>query len=130
MRLLPLIALIACTETAPQASSPAKPATSPTPTKPASPVGDVKSGAKTYATYCIACHQADGSGKPAGGAAIAGNFVGENGVLKKSDEDLLRTIKAGKTGRIGSMPPWAGVLSKQQRLDVLAYIRKTFGEKP
>jgi mono/diheme cytochrome c family protein len=48
-------------------------------------------------------------------------------VLAKPDEALLRVIAAGKTGRIGSMPGWAGVLSEQERRDVLAYLRKNFG---
>lgn len=118
MRVLLLLSLIACTET-PKGESP-----------PAKPSGNADRGAEVYSSYCIACHQADGSGKPEGGKAIAGSFTGKDAVLKKPDEDLLRSIKAGKTGRIGSMPGWAGVLSKQQQLDVLAYLRKTFDGKP
>ena len=63
-------------------------------------------------------------------APIAGSFVGEGSVLAQPDDVLLRVIASGKTGRIGSMPGWAGVLSGQDRRDVLAYLRKTFGAAP
>ena len=49
-------------------------------------------------------------------------------MLSKSDEELLRSIKVGRTGEIGVMPPWRGSLDEQQRKDVLAYIRASFGE--
>lgn len=89
--------------------------------------GDAAHGAEIYQSYCVACHQVDGSGTPPGGTAIAGSFIGEGSVLAQPDETLLRIIAAGKTGRIGAMPGWAGVLSYQDRLDVLAYLQKNFG---
>ena len=102
--------------------------------EPANPTAesDVPSdpGEAIYKTYCIVCHQADGSGKPAGGGgAIAGDFSasGTDAVLSKSDEDLLRSIKVGRSGTIGVMPKWMGILDKQERRDVLAYIRGAFG---
>ena len=110
MSVASLLILVAC-------SSPKVPATP----------GDAAHGAEIYQTYCVACHQGDGSGTPPGGTPIAGSFVGEGSVLAQPDETLLRIIAAGTTGRIGSMPGWAGVLSSQDRLDVLAYLRKNFG---
>jgi mono/diheme cytochrome c family protein len=86
-------------------------------------------GEAIYKNYCIACHQADGSGKAAGGGrAIAGDFSasGPGSVLSKSDEQLLRSIKVGRSGTIGVMPRWMGVLDQQERKDVLAYIRASF----
>ncbi len=87
-------------------------------------------GAKTYQTYCAACHQADGTGRTPSGRALAGSFAGADSVLQKDDEALLQSIKVGRVGPIGSMPSWAGVLSEQERRDVLAHIRKTFGQVP
>jgi putative membrane protein len=83
-------------------------------------------GASVYATYCQTCHQADGRGL---GGKAAGDFVGDAAILAQPDEALLGTIARGKTGRIGIMPAWGGVLSDQQRRDVLAYIRATFGSR-
>jgi mono/diheme cytochrome c family protein len=86
-------------------------------------------GEASYKVYCVACHQVDGSGTPPGGGrAIAGTFSGPDSVLSKSDEELLRSIKVGRTGEIGVMPPWRGSLDEQERKDVLAYIRTSFGE--
>jgi mono/diheme cytochrome c family protein len=90
---------------------------------------EVHPGKAIYDQYCIVCHQADGSGKPPGAErAIAGTFSGPESALGKSDEELLRTIKVGRTGEIGVMPKWMGILNEQKRKDVLAYIRATFGE--
>jgi mono/diheme cytochrome c family protein len=114
-----------------EAAAPAAPA--PAQAAADSPTGDSPEapGEVIYKSYCITCHQADGSGKPtADGRPIAGSFSGDAEILAQSDEQLLRTIRVGKTGRIGSMPPWAGILSKEQRADVLAYIRATFSPAP
>jgi len=88
-------------------------------------------GEAIYKQYCVVCHQADGSGQPAGGGrAIAGNFSGQDSVLRKSDEELLRSIRVGRSGTIGVMPPWQGIIDKQGRKDVLAYLRASFGKAP
>jgi len=103
--------------------------TSPASATPAPAKAAVHPGEATYKEYCIVCHQADGSGMPPGAErAIAGTFSGPESALGKSDEELLRTIKVGRTGEIGVMPKWMGILNEQKRKDVLAYIRATFGE--
>jgi len=116
---------------APAAAAPAAAASAAAPPAEAAAQSPQARGEVIYKSYCITCHQADGSGKPtAEGRPIAGSFSGDPEILAQSDEQLLRTIRVGKTGRIGSMPPWAGVLSKEQRADVLAYIRATFAPAP
>ena len=118
-------------EQAPEPSTaPASTTTAPaTPATPAPEKAATLPGEATYKEYCIVCHQADGSGMPQGAArAIAGNFSGPESALNKTDEELLRTIKVGKSGEIGVMPKWMGILNEQKRKDVLAYIRATFGE--
>jgi len=88
-------------------------------------------GEKIYKQYCIVCHQADGSGTPPGGGrAIAGNFSGPGSVLAKSDKELLRSIKVGRSGEIGVMPKWMGIIDKKGRKAVLGYIRANFGTPP
>ena len=80
---------------------------------------DLVSGKKTYLTYCIACHQADGRG----GATAVADFTDEL-TLKKSDTQLLRSIQMGTSG---GMIPFGSVLSDDERRNVLAYIRENFG---
>ena len=94
-------------------------------TAPAEP-GSPERGAVVYATYCASCHQADGSGLSAAGP-MAGSFIGPESRLVQSDEALLSSIRDGKTGTVGAMPPWKGVLSDQQQRDALAYVRATYG---
>ena len=92
---------------------------------PAEP-GSPERGAVVYATYCASCHQADGSGL-SGGSRMAAPFVGAESRLGQPDEVLLGSIRDGKTGTVGAMPPWKGVLSDQQQRDALAYVRATYG---
>jgi mono/diheme cytochrome c family protein/cytochrome c oxidase subunit IV len=88
---------------------------------------DAARGKKVYDTYCAACHQADGKGME---GKLAANFVDDAERMAQSDEVLLKSIADGKTGKIGTMPPWAASLSEQQRVDALKYIRVTFGHQP
>lgn len=88
--------------------------------------GDPVAGADVYTKNCVPCHQADGTGM---GGMLGANFVADKTRLAKTDKELLTSIRDGKTGKIGTMPPWGPSLSEVQRRDALAYIRKTFGEK-
>jgi len=53
--------------------------------------------------------------------------VGDPTRLAKSDDALLATIAAGVEGK--GMPPFAQVISTDERRDVLAFIRNAFGGK-
>ncbi len=88
--------------------------------------GDPAAGATVYAQTCAACHQVDGSGLLPSGQRLAASFKDPAGPLSKSDAELLQSIQFGKTGEIGSMPPWRGTLSAQQQRDALAYLRERF----
>lgn len=88
--------------------------------------GDPARGAKVYSTYCVACHGVDGK---ANGGTTGANFVDDKSRLARTDAELLQSIADGKTGPIGTMPPWKAVLSPQQLHDVLAHLRATYGEK-
>jgi mono/diheme cytochrome c family protein len=89
-------------------------------------------GKKIYEEYCVGCHGVKGDGK-----GVAARFLDPaprdftSGIFKFAavpsgqlprDEDLLRTLRHGLPG--SSMPSWQ-LLSEQERLSVLAYI-KTF----
>lgn len=138
MRFAPvLFALLACGGEPPPpppapapakaAPAPAKPAPTPAPAADAEPAGEPNAadGAKVYGQYCVACHQADGSGM---NGMLAANFK-EEGRLDKSDEELLTSIRDGFQGKVGMMPPWKGTLTPQQMVDVLAHVRATYGTK-
>ena len=61
---------------------------------------------------------------------MAANYTLEDGPLARSDEELLQIIQSGKTGNIGSMPAWRGILSAEKQRDVLAYLRASFAPPP
>lgn len=86
---------------------------------------DLANGEKVYGTYCVACHQKDGTGM---NGMLAGNFVADKTRLAKPDAELLSSIADGVQGKIGLMPPWGATLSQQEMVDVLGFVRKRFGE--
>ncbi len=85
-------------------------------------IGDPTNGRVVYENYCTGCHQADGTGM---NGMLGANFTdGER--MKKTNDELLESIKTGFKGKSGVMPPWEGTLSDKQMKDVLQYIRDAF----
>jgi mono/diheme cytochrome c family protein len=84
-------------------------------------------GRSVYRSHCIACHQADGQGNR---GTTGADFVHDEARMARSDEELLRSIEHGLTGRVGVMPAWGAILTEDERRAALAYIRATFGKKP
>ena len=62
-----------------------------------------------------------------GSAYLGGNYA--DVLPGKTDEALMASIKNGKTGAIGTMPPWGGTLNDEQIKAVLGYVKTTFGPK-
>ena len=127
--------LLACgdTSSAPEKPAPAKaaakPAEKPAAEKPAAEkpateaVAAAPDGKAIYTQYCVACHGADGKGNN----ALGGDY---SVVLKdREDAELIASIKNGKTGSIGVMPPWGAVLKDDQIAAVLGYVKSEFGPK-
>jgi len=85
-------------------------------------IGDAMYGRVVYEDYCTGCHQADGTGM---NGMLGANFTDE-GRMKKTNDELLESIKSGFKGKNGVMPPWEGTLSDKQMKDVLQYIREAF----
>jgi len=83
-------------------------------------------GEKVYKQYCIACHQADGKGM---NGTLAADYTSGR-LNEKTDEELLTSIREGFTGKIGSMPPWKGVLTDDQMKAALHYVKTTYNPKP
>jgi len=71
--------------------------------------------------YCVGCHGYDGKGSHGAGA----DFVNDKSRLAKADGELFQSICEGK----GRMPAWKNLLSVEQALFVIDYIRLSFGEK-
>ena len=91
----------------------------------------LKEGKKIYQMYCIACHQADGSGVP-------GNFppVAKNPTVTGDLNKLVTIILKGQSGPIevngefynNVMTPH-GFLTDKQIAGVITYIRKNFANE-
>ncbi len=89
-------------------------------------------GQKLYETYCLSCHQADGSGVPRlNPPLIQTSYV--TGNKKKLVQWVLHGSQEEKVPIDGNtysnnMPP-QNYLKDGQIADILTYIRKSFGNK-
>ncbi len=75
---------------------------------------DTINGGKLYAVHCVSCHGASGVNI----MPNAPNFAQGEGLLKP-DYLLLSSIKNG----INAMPAYQGILTDQDILDVIVYLR-------
>lgn len=80
--------------------------------------------ADDYRRYCLPCHATDGRGN---GGTTGADFTSPTGPMTSPDEKLLVSIRDGKRGSIGTMPPHGRLLTELQMQNVLAYVRRTFG---
>jgi mono/diheme cytochrome c family protein len=101
------------------------------------PAGGLKAamerGKKVYETYCLACHQPDGTGVPNLNPPLVKTkwVLGDKKQLAKI---VLKGLKGGEIDIDGDqfhnpMPPQESVLSDQEIADVLTYVRNSFGNK-
>ncbi|MBL4711107.1 MAG: cytochrome c [Gammaproteobacteria bacterium] len=85
-------------------------------------------GKETYEKTCVACHGDEGKGAFPG----TPDFTSSDGILAKSDAELIRNITNGfqSEGSPMAMPPKGGNpnLSESGIKAVLAYIREAFGQ--
>jgi mono/diheme cytochrome c family protein len=91
------------------------------PKPPTTVEGDARAGKVLFEKHCVTCHGPRGRGD---GLEIAGATVADLSsptTQRKLNVDLLATIHEGRPGRV--MPSWKYRLSKEQSIDVLAYIR-------
>ena len=84
-------------------------------------------------TYCLACHQPDGTGVPNLNPPLVKTkwVLGDKKQLAKI---VLKGLKGGEIDIDGDqfhnpMPPQESVLSDQEIADVLTYVRNNFGNK-
>lgn len=86
-----------------------------------SAVGDVDAGEQVYASTCIACHGAAGTGTPAGPPLVHEVYVPSH----HADISFLLAVRNGVQPHhweFGPMPPLPGV-TDEQVADVVAYVR-------
>lgn len=91
----------------------------------------IGNGKTVYATFCLSCHQADGSGVP----NLNPPLIQNNWVLGPKNV-LIEQVLKGSKGKVeidgetfhNSMPPMAH-LTDQQIADVITYVRNSFGNK-
>lgn len=77
-----------------------------------------------YRRNCLACHGTDGHGN---GQTTGADFTLATGVLTKTDAELVASVRDGRTGTIGVMPPHGALMSDVEIAGVLAYVRRTYG---
>jgi mono/diheme cytochrome c family protein len=93
------------------------------------PQDELAAGKTVYDHFCIACHEADGSGAPRIYPPLPGNAL-----LQSADPastlriilDGAQTVTTPRAPNAGSMPDYAGQLSDQQIADVTNYIRNSW----
>jgi len=83
-------------------------------------LGDPESGAQTYATFCAACHGADGTGGTAPGSIVDGSYL-----ALVSDQALRSIVVVGRKDL--GMPDWRHLIpgrpmSDAQIADVVAWL--------
>ncbi|MGB5242526.1 MAG: cbb3-type cytochrome c oxidase N-terminal domain-containing protein [Lutimonas sp.] len=83
----------------------------------------LEAGKKTFGTYCVACHMADGGG------GIGPNLTDDYWILGGGMEKVYNTISEG--GRSGKgMVSWKASLSAQEMQQVASYVISLQGTTP
>jgi mono/diheme cytochrome c family protein len=91
---------------------------------------EMKAGQAVYARFCIACHEADGSGAPRIYPPLP-----DNALLQSADPsstlrvilDGAHTVTTPRAPNTGEMPAYAKQLSDEQIAAVTNYIRNSWG---
>lgn len=79
--------------------------------------GDPVKGRTIYGTRCAGCHGVNGLPQVPG----VPNFSMGEGMMKP-DQEIMQFVKKGKT----VMPGFEGILTDDEILDVIAYVRTLF----
>lgn len=81
-------------------------------------------GELQYRRYCIGCHGDDGKGN---GGTTGADLTANDGPLRtKSDDELLISVRDGKTGKLASMPAHKPILSDAQIRELLVFAHQRF----
>lgn len=88
-------------------------------------IGDeakISAGATTYTTYCAACHGNVGQG------LIGPNLTDDYWIHDNDNVTIFNIITNGVVEK--GMTPWGGILTPEQRAEVVAYVRTLHGTNP
>ena len=85
------------------------------------PGGKLTSGRRAFDTTCASCHGLNGRG-----GERAPNIATEPGIVKLSDDQLLKILQDGKPQ--AGMPPFAG-LGEKRLAEILSYLRLLQGKR-
>ncbi|WP_454688168.1 c-type cytochrome [Achromobacter aloeverae] len=105
-----------------------------TPAVDAAPPGEstMRRGEKLYGTYCVACHQSQGEGRPPAWPPLAGNIS----VTAPSPQNAIRVVLDGGFAPATAadpqphgMPPFGQVLNDDDVAAVVSYIRNQWGNQ-
>ncbi len=77
-----------------------------------------------YRRACLPCHGVDGRGN---GGTTGADFTSATGPLTQPDEVLFASVRDGKRGSIGVMPPHGQLMSEGAIRAVIAYVRARYG---
>jgi len=91
--------------------------------------GDPTKGMGVFQANCAACHGTEGKGNGPAAAALdpkPRNLSDADYVSRLSNDHLVKVITDGgaSVGKSPMMAAWGGILSKDDILNVIAYIRK------
>ncbi|WFU38139.1 c-type cytochrome [Bradyrhizobium sp. CB82] len=92
--------------------------------------GEMKAGQAVYARFCIACHEADGSGAPRIYPPLPGNALLQSDNPSSTLRVILdgaHTVTTPRAPNTGEMPAYAKQLSDEQIAAVTNYIRNSWG---
>jgi mono/diheme cytochrome c family protein len=95
--------------------------------------GDAVKGNQVYTLYCLPCHGEKGDGKGPVGITLQPpprDFIKGEFKYASTDQELFEVITGGAAARGGSplMTPWNGILSEEDRWNVLRFIRSLKGK--
>jgi mono/diheme cytochrome c family protein len=85
-------------------------------------------GAALYRVHCLVCHGATGAGNGPVGLKFEDKTpadLNDETTQDQADGEIFFTLTRGK----GAMPPYRDALSREERWDVINYLRHEFGKK-
>lgn len=94
-------------------------------------MNSIKRGKRLYASHCVLCHGADGSGDTQMREFLKtppANLADSSWIYGNRDSDIFNVIKAGRTDR--DMPAFSDQLTDERIWQTINYLRYMGGKRP